>query len=73
MPIIHLVRCFNDKNITHVDDEISPLNDISVIETELLLSDLSKAENIYENYKKKIKVRKQMKISFHCMKKLLKI
>ena len=35
-----------------MDDEISPLNDISVIETELLLSDLSKAENIYENFKK---------------------
>ena len=56
--IIHLVRCFNDKNITHVDDEISPLNDISVIETELLLSDLSKAENIYENFKKKNKGKK---------------
>ena len=50
--IIHLVRCFQDRNITHVDEEISPLKDISVIETELLLSDLSKIEKIIENLKK---------------------
>ena len=53
--IIHLVRCFQDRNITHVDEEISPLKDISVIETELLLSDLSKIEKIIENLKKKNK------------------
>ena len=56
--IIHLVRCFQDRNITHVDEEISPLKDISVIETELLLSDLSKIEKIIENLKKKIKEQK---------------
>ena len=56
--IIHLVRCFKDKNITHVDDEISPLKDIAVIETELLLSDLSKIKNIIENLKKKNKGKK---------------
>ena len=56
--LIHLVRCFKDKNITHVEDEISPLNDISVIETELLLSDLSKIQNIIENLKTKNKGKK---------------
>ena len=56
--IIHLVRCFKNKNITHVDDNISPLKDISVIETELLLSDLSKIENIIENLKNKNKGKK---------------
>ena len=53
--LIHVVRCFEDKNITHVDNRISPLDDIQVIETELLLSDLSKIENIIENLKKKSK------------------
>ena len=53
-----MVRCFQDRNITHVDEEISPLKDISVIETELLLSDLSKIEKIIENLKKKIKEQK---------------
>ena len=56
--IIHLVRCFQDKNITHVDKELSPLKDITVIETELLLSDLSKIEKIIENLKKKNKGKK---------------
>ena len=51
--LIHVVRCFENKDITHVDSKVSPLNDINVIETELLLSDLSKVENIIENLKKK--------------------
>ena len=42
--LIHVVRCFENKDITHVDSKVSPLNDIDVIETELLLSDLSKIE-----------------------------
>ena len=53
--LIHVVRCFENKDITHVDSKISPLNDINIIETELLLSDLSKIENIIENLKKKNK------------------
>ena len=56
--IIHVVRCFEDKEITHVEDNLSPLKDIEVIETECLLSDLSKIENIIENLKKKNKGKK---------------
>ena len=56
--IIHLVRCFQNKNITHVNKEVSPVNDIEIIETELLLSDLSKIENTIENLKKKNKGKK---------------
>ncbi len=56
--IIHVVRCFEDKEITHVDDNLSPLRDIEVIETECLLSDLTKIENIIENLKKKNKGKK---------------
>tara|TARA_B100000989_G_scaffold296185_1_gene278857 strand:- start:541 stop:1638 length:1098 start_codon:yes stop_codon:yes gene_type:complete len=52
---IHMVRCFNDKKITHVSDNLNPAEDIKIIETELLLSDLSKAENIIENYLNKHK------------------
>ena len=53
--IIHVVRCFEDKNISHVSDEIDPLNDIKVIETELMLSDISKVNTIIGNLKKKNK------------------
>lgn len=38
--IIHVLRCFDDENITHVEGSIGPLRDIETIETELLLSDL---------------------------------
>lgn len=56
--IIHVVRCFEDSEITHVDQTLSPLNDIEVIETELLISDYSKIENTIENIKKKNKGKK---------------
>ena len=56
--LIHVVRCFENKDITHVDSKISPIDDINVIETELLLSDLTKIENIIENLKKKNKGKK---------------
>ena len=36
----HVVRCFENKDIVHVDGKIDPLNDIEVINTELLLADL---------------------------------
>ena len=48
-----MVRCFESEDVTHVENKINPLNDIQVIETELLLSDLSKAENIIESLQKK--------------------
>lgn len=39
--IVHVVRLFEDKNITHVDEVFNPGQDISTIETELILADLS--------------------------------
>tara|TARA_A100001011_G_scaffold74636_1_gene76746 strand:+ start:1124 stop:2224 length:1101 start_codon:yes stop_codon:yes gene_type:complete len=38
--ILHVVRCFEDKDITHVEGRIDPVNDAYIIETELLLSDI---------------------------------
>ena len=38
--IIHVVRCFEDENISHVEESIDPIRDIELIETELLLADL---------------------------------
>ena len=42
--IIHVVRCFEDENISHVEESIDPVRDIELIETELLLADLSTIE-----------------------------
>jgi len=38
--IAHLVRCFEDDDITHVSGRVDPLHDIEIIETELMLADL---------------------------------
>ena len=49
--IIHVVRCFEDKNILHVHEEIDPIVDLEVVETELLLADIeivSKAKDKLE-------------------------
>lgn len=56
--IIHLVRCFEDNDITHVNNKVSPIEDIKVIETELLLSDLEKVERMIDGYLKKNKGKK---------------
>ena len=53
--IIHLVRCFEDENITHVNNLIDPLNDLEVIDTELILSDLEMLDKIKRNLEKLIK------------------
>lgn len=42
--IVHVVRCFEDENITHVEGRINPVRDAELIETELLLADLATLE-----------------------------
>ena len=42
--IIHVLRCFEDNDITHVEGSIDPLRDIEVVETELMLADLESLE-----------------------------
>ena len=43
--IIHVLRCFDDSNITHVDGSVDPVRDKGVIDTELQLKDLETVEN----------------------------
>jgi ribosome-binding ATPase len=47
--IAHLVRCFEDDDITHVSGKIDPVDDIDIIETELMLADL---ETVQKNLQK---------------------
>jgi len=42
--ILHVVRCFDDENIVHVDGNVDPVRDVEVIETELVLADLQSME-----------------------------
>jgi len=53
--IAHVVRCFEDDNITHVNGQIDPIKDIEIIETELLLSDIANLEKRQTSLEKKAK------------------
>ena len=53
--IAHVVRCFENENITHVNGKINPLDDLEVILTELALSDIQTLNNREEKNKKLIK------------------
>lgn len=43
--ILHVVRCFDDSDISHVDGSVDPIRDIETIETELLLADMQTVDN----------------------------
>jgi hypothetical protein len=53
--IAHVVRCFEDSDITHVEGKIDPLADIETIETELMLADLDSLEKRIVAIEKKAK------------------
>lgn len=53
--IVHVVRCFEDSNITHVDGTIDPLRDIETINTELALADLETVKTKLEKSEKMFK------------------
>jgi GTP-binding protein YchF len=53
--IAHVLRCFEDGDITHVSGRIDPLADIEIIETELMLADLDSLEGRVVNLEKKAK------------------
>jgi GTP-binding protein YchF len=53
--IVHVVRCFKDDDITHVEGRIDPIADIETIETELMLADLESLEKRTDNLEKKAK------------------
>ena len=55
--ILHVVRCFDDENINHVNSNVNPVRDIEIIETELLLADIQTLE------KQQLKIKKTNKIN----------
>ncbi len=61
--LAHVVRCFNDENITHVDGSIDPVRDAEIINLELIMSDIDtlskkllKSEKLLKTNDKKNKV-----------------
>lgn len=53
--IVHVVRCFEDANVVHVDGKINPISDIETINTELILSDMEVMERRIQKTQKNLK------------------
>lgn len=53
--IVHVVRCFDDDNVVHVDGDVNPVRDKEIIDTELLLKDLETVEKRLDKQKKAAK------------------
>ena len=53
--IAHVVRCFKDDDVTHVEGKIDPVADIETVETELMLADLESLEKRVDTLEKKAK------------------
>ena len=52
--ILHVVRCFDDPDIDHIEDSLDPIRDMQMVEDELILSDLVSGEQQLKKFKKKI-------------------
>ena len=51
--IIHVLRCFEDSNITHVEGSVDPIRDAEIVETELMIADLESLEKRFEQTQKR--------------------
>lgn len=69
--LLHVVRCFEDQNIVHVDGSIDPLRDIETIETELLLADIQTIESRIEKMQKALRADKTVAPVISAAEKLL--
>ena len=49
--IVHVVRCFDDGNIVHVEGSVDPVRDIETINLELVFADLEAVENVLKRQK----------------------
>ena len=53
--IIHVLRCFENDNINHVEGSVDPIRDAEIVETELMIADLESLEKRYDQVQKKAK------------------
>jgi len=53
--LAHVLRCFEDENVTHVHGSVDPLRDFDVVETELFLADIERVEQRLSKEKQRLK------------------
>jgi ribosome-binding ATPase len=61
--ILHMVRCFEDENITHVEGSVDPLRDIEIIEGELILADIQQLDKKVEKLTRTAKADKTARVA----------
>ena len=71
--IINVVRCFEDENIAHVENNIDPLRDIELIQLELIIADLESLEKRIPAMEKKLKTEKEIASQIEFAKKVLQV
>ncbi|MEM9771217.1 MAG: redox-regulated ATPase YchF [Cyanobacteria bacterium P01_D01_bin.73] len=69
--IVHVVRCFDDDDIIHVDGSVDPARDIEVINLELILSDIAQIERRMERAKKQARTNKEVQKEIEILERLL--
>ena len=68
--IVHVVRCFDDPNVVHVDGKIDPISDIDTINMELILSDMEVLERRIQKTTKNLKGDKSLQKELDLLKKV---
>ena len=68
--IVHVVRCFEDKNIVHVDGKIDPISDIETINMELILSDMEMLDRRITKTQKNLKGDKSLQSELDLLKRV---
>ena len=68
--IVHVVRCFEDPNVVHVDGKVNPLNDVETINLELIFSDMELIERRIQRTTKNLKGDKSLQGELDILKKL---
>lgn len=68
--VIHVVRCFENDNITHVEGSVSPKRDVEIINMELIFSDLDTIERRLDRAKKMLKGDKKYQFEIDTLEKL---
>ena len=68
--IVHVVRCFDDANVVHVDGKIDPVSDIETINTELIIADMEVLERRIQKTEKQAKADKSAKGELELLKRI---
>lgn len=71
--IVHVLRCFEDENVTHVEGGVDPKRDAEIIDLELIFADLDSLEKRLPNLEKKAKTSKELQKEVDLIKQVLEV